>query len=102
MQVAVTFHFPTADPDGDRFDPSDVRAFLLDTASRVEMISVIVADAMWKIGPGVFTTAAVLRCMCSVNEDVLEQFVEHVEAELKRGWNWPTVWIEVDGKPSIR
>lgn len=101
-RVSLVFHLPTADNDGQQFHPADISIFVNRIIRRAGGITIVHCEGVWVHPEGHLIQEQVLRIMVAVPEEGLEELVELINQQLKGPFEQESVYMEVDGKPSIR
>ena len=99
--IAVAFHVPFVYNDGEPIPSYYVNQLMQDVISMNGGVTTIPCWGAW-VHDGDFYHEPMLRVLVGVEEQDVESFVQLIDARLKDEFRQFAVWIEVDGKPSIR
>lgn len=99
--IAVVFHVPVVTNDGESIHPFTISKLINFVIDEFGGVTIIQAEGAWR-HDGDLYREPVLRVLVGVPESEVESFVEAIDHILKTDFSQQAVWIEVDGKPSIR
>jgi hypothetical protein len=102
MLIAVVFHVPAAYNDGERVSPELLNRMIDQVIGRTGGATVIQAFGIWVDDDGDRLEERLYRVMVGIEEDKVDDFVSFIDQYIRTDFEQKTVWIEVDGKPSLR
>lgn len=102
MKVALEFHSPAFDKDGEPIDmraASDWAVGLIEEHGPAVLLK---ADGVWFDTDGDLIQAPVVIVRMAVDERDVEKLVEQIHQRLRDDFGQSTAWIAVNGAVSIR
>ncbi|MCC7479217.1 DUF3574 domain-containing protein [bacterium] len=101
-RVSVVFHLPIINNEGRYFNPDDIEVFINRVIRMAGGMTLLRCEGVWVHPSGHLLQEQVMRVMVATPEDEVEELVTYIHRELKETFEQEAVYMEVDGKPSIR
>ncbi len=100
--VSVRLFISSVDKDGDVVHPVEVGVLLTLLLNRTKLVSIMTGELFIRDKNGEPHQGRSLEVLILVEEDELEALVERIHEEMSGPMFQEFVYMEVDGKPSIR